>query len=246
MTLDEYLNKLEKITLKDKYLKSDLLKDEFKLYYQGEMKIFYAPHNVYLNKKAKILIVGICPGWTQTEIAFKTARKLLVRTKNAEEISKICKREARFAGAMRTNLIKMLDELKLNEKLNLKSSSELFAPDNDLLHTTSLIPYPVFIKDKNYTGYSPKILDSPVLREYIEKHFYAEVKVLKDVFIIPLGNAVEGVLKDMVAKKILTEEQCLFAFPHPSGANGHRISQFNDNKEMLLERINSFFKNRKC
>ena len=40
---------------------------------------------------------------------------------------------------MRKNLIDMLDQIGLNKKFKLDSSSELFNEDNNLLHTTSLI-----------------------------------------------------------------------------------------------------------
>lgn len=44
----------------------------------------------------------------------------------------------------------MLDEISLNKQLSLSSCSELFLKEIDILHTTSLIPFPVFINSKNY------------------------------------------------------------------------------------------------
>ena len=58
---------------------------------------------------------------------------------------------------MRKNLIEMLDELNINEKLDLDSCSELFEEKDYLLHTTSIIPYPVFINNKNYTNDNQRI-----------------------------------------------------------------------------------------
>lgn len=242
MTLHEYVPQIKKLPLKTKYQRADLLTDDFKVYEQGKMKIFYAPHNEYINKKAKILIVGICPGWTQTEIALRTAKNGIEKSEDMDKILKDCKRLARFAGSMRTNLIQMLDEIKLNEKLKIKSCAELFEENNDLLHTTSLIPYPVFIADKNYTGYAPMILETDRLMEYVREHFYHEIEVLGNVFIIPLGKAVEDVLKYMIHEKMIKEEQCLFGFPHPSGANGHRKKQFEENRNNLPEKVDNFFR----
>ena len=107
---------------------------------------------------------------------------------------------------MRKNLISMLDELNLNTKLNISSCSELFLNKDELLHTTSMIPYPVFINGKNYTGARPKILDSEVLMSYIKKYFYKEVKELPNTFIIPLGKSVEEVLELMISEKIIKKE----------------------------------------
>lgn len=142
---------------------------------------------------------------------------------------------------MRKNLIEMLDELNLNKKLHIDSCLELFEKRDLLLHTTSMIPYPVFIKDKNYTGFSPKILDSGILNSYLKQYFYKEVEKLPNVLIIPLGKAVEEVLEMMIEEKLIKREQCLLGFPHPSGANGHRKKQFEENKQKLSNIIEKYF-----
>lgn len=67
-----------------------------------------------------------------------------------------------------------------------------------MLHTTSIIPYPVFINDKNYTGSNPKIMDNEVLYSFVKKYFYNEIEELSNALIIPLGKAVEEVLEQMI------------------------------------------------
>jgi len=163
-----------------------ILNKKFELFSDNNMKIYYAPHNEIINTNAKIFIVGITPGWTQTSIAYKTAHDGLIKSLDFEKIKKECKKNSRFAGSMRKNLIEMLDELKLNRKLHIDSCLELFEEKAEILHTTSMIPYPVFIKGKNYTGFGPKILDNEILKSYLEKYFYKEMKELPNVFIIPL------------------------------------------------------------
>lgn len=237
---DKYSGLIAKL---NKFEKEDILNKNFELYNKENMKIYYAPHNEIINKNAKIFIVGITPGWTQTSIAYKTAQNLLVQNLDSETIKKECKRNSRFAGSMRKNLIEMLDELKLNEKLELKSCTELFENRDDLLHTTSLIPYPVFINNKNYTGYLPKILENEVLYSYVKKYFYREIEELSDVLIIPLGKSVEEVLEKMIKENLIKEEQCLLGFPHPSGANGHRKIQFEENRSKLLNKVEYYLKN---
>lgn len=235
---NEYSELIKKLKTFDK---KDILNSNFELYNQNNMSIYYAPHNETINNEAKIFIVGITPGWTQTQIAYKTANKLLLENKDYEEIKRTCKKESRFAGTMRKNIIEMLDELELNKILGLKSCSELFTEKDYLLHTTSIIPYPVFINGKNYTGHTPKILENNVLTTYTEKYFYQEIEVLKNSLIIPLGISVEEVLLDMIDKNIIKKEQCLLGFPHPSGANGHRKKQFTENKLNLKEIISNYF-----
>lgn len=228
-------------SLPDSIEKIDILNSNFLIDEEGKLKIYYAPHNEYINTSAKILIVGICPGWTQTKIAFSVAKDGLNNNIDLDSIIKRCKLEARFAGSMRNNLISMLDELELNKFLNIKSVSELF-DDNNNLHTTSLLPYPVFINEKNYTGHSPNLVESTFLMKYIQKHFYNELSLMdNEVLIIPLGKAVEDVLKIMVKDGVIKEKQCLFGFPHPSGANGHRLEQFKSNKASLKRIIKDYF-----
>ncbi len=236
---DKYCNEIDALT---SFEKKDILNAKFELYSNKNMKIFYAPHNEIVNGNAKVFIVGITPGWTQTCIAYKTAHDGLKEGLNHEVIKRECKRNSRFAGSMRKNLISMLDELNLNERLHISSCSELFESQDELLHTTSMIPYPVFISGKNYTGSNPKILDSEILESYIREYFYKEVAKLPNVLIIPLGKAVEEVLEMMISEKLIRKEQCLLGFPHPSGANAHRKRQFEENKENLLKIIEEFFK----
>lgn len=236
---DKYSKTIEKL---NNFNKEDILNKKFELFNKNNIAIYYAPHNEIINKEAKIFIVGITPGWTQTSIAYKTAHNGLVEKLDYEEIKKECKRQSRFAGSMRKNLIEMLDDLNLNKKLHLSSCSELFENKNELLHTTSLIPYPVFVNNKNYTGSNPKILNSEILKSYLQKYFYKEVECLPNALIIPLGKAVEEVLELMITENLIKREQCLLGYPHPSGANGNRKRQFNENKEHLINIIDEYFR----
>lgn len=235
---ERYCGEIEK--LKD-FNKKSILKKNFKLFGDGKMEIYYAPHNEVINKEAKVFIVGITPGWTQTSIAYKTAFEGLNEKLEHESIKWECKRNSRFAGSMRKNLIEMLDELGLHKKLEIKTCLELFECKDYLLHTTSMIPYPVFINGKNYTGFSPKILESDILREYLKNYFYKEVECLNSALIIPLGKAVEEVLEGMIGEGLIQRKQCLLGFPHPSGANGHRKKQFDANRDKLRSIVDRYF-----
>lgn len=235
---DKYSEKIKSLSHFDK---AHILTKDFLLLSKNNMEIYYAPHNEIINDNAKIFIVGITPGWTQTSIAYKTAHNGLINNLEHETIKKQCKKNSRFAGSMRKNLIEMLDELNLNRKLNIESCLELFETKDELLHTTSIIPYPVFIKNKNYTGSNPKILEDKALYSYMKNYFYKEAEKLQNTLIIPLGKAVEEVLKFMIDEGLIKENQCLIGFPHPSGANGHRKKQFEKNKEKLLTKVDLYF-----
>lgn len=173
--------------------------------------------------------------------SISTARKCIEENMKIENIRYECKRAGRFSGSLRKNIISMLDTIKLNEGLNIKSCGELFEDKDYLLHTTSLIPYSVFVKGKNYTGHTPKLIKSEILMKYIYENFIDDLNKLNDVLIIPLGKAVEEVLDKLVEQSLVKEENILKGFPHPSGANGHRLIQLEENKENMIKIIKNRF-----
>ena len=60
-----------------------------------------------------------------------------------------------------------------------------------------------------------------------------ELSCLKDIrLIIPLGAAVENILKDILGE---AADNVLWGFPHPSGLNGRRISQFAEHRQNMLD-----------
>lgn len=241
-TLIEYINKIRLLPIKNKYTKDEILTKDFLIDKDGSLEIYYAPHNEYINQNAKIFIVGITPGFSQMSTAISKARKDIEENKSIEEIQYDCKVEGRFSGPLRKNIIQMLDEIKLNEALEIDSCEELFNDKDYLLHTTSLIPYSVFLKGNNYTGHSPKLVRSKFLMNYVYENFKENISKLDDVLIIPLGKAVEEVLEELVKNKVIKEEQILKGFPHPSGANGHRLVQLEENKDNMISFIKRKFK----
>ena len=239
-TLYEYKEKIKSLTLKDKYTKDELLTSEFLLDKENNIEIYYSPHNEYLNPKAQILIVGITPGFQQMSTAIAAARKEFELGNDIKEIQYKCKQAGRFSGVIRKNIISMLDDISLNKTLNINSCSELFSEKDYLLHTVSLIPYPAFVKGENYSGHTPKLIKSDFLMKYVYKNFIDELNSLdnlKEILLIPLGRAVEEVLLKLQSEGILTKEQILLGFPHPSGANVNRINQFKDNKDSMINII---------
>ena len=225
-TLYDYKDIIKKLPIKDKYTKEELLIEDFLIEKENNIEIYYAPHNEYFNQKAKIFIVGITPGFQQMSTAISTARKELEFTDDINEVQYRCKVAARFSGSLRKNIINMLNDIKLNEALHIESVSEIFEEKDYLLHTVSLIPYPVFVKKENYTGHTPKLIKSEFLMKYIYENFVDEFKKIenyKEVLLIPLGRAVEEVLLKLKDDGIIGENQILIGFPHPSGANVNRV-----------------------
>lgn len=239
-TLYDFMDKIKKLPLKDKYTKEELLNDDFLIEKEGNIEIYYAPHNEHLNPKAEIFIIGITPGFQQMSTAMAQARRGLEKGEEIKDIQYECKAAGRFSGSLRKNIITMLDDLELNKALNIKSCSQLFAEKDYLLHTVSLIPYSVFVKKANYSGHTPKLIKSEFLMKYVYENFIDELKSLdnaENIMLIPLGRAVEEVLLKLAQENVINSSQILKGFPHPSGANVNRLSQFEENKDEMMDFI---------
>ncbi|MGX9134751.1 hypothetical protein ACWV26_10265 [Rummeliibacillus sp. JY-2-4R] len=219
-----------------------LLSEQFLLEIDEKKKleIYYAPFE-YVNESAKVVIVGITPGIHQMKQSFSTVLNLRNSVDNDEAILQQVKNNSSFEGPMRKNLVKMLDELGLNEYLGLSSTMELFNEASNLVHTTSVLPFPVFYNGKNYSGSTPNILKTETLKKYVTQCFATEMNNLDNPLIIPLGINVTNVLKYLVDNQLLDSNCLLSGFPHPSGGNGHRIKQFAENKIQMKEMLRAHF-----
>lgn len=224
-----------------KLSKDDLLVPELLIAEQGDLRLYYIPFNT-VNAEAKVFIIGITPGFTQMEIAIRQARADFINGLPDEEVYRRAKLRASFAGTMRRNLIAMLDELGLPEAISIRTCGELFEERSGLLHTTSVIRYPVFVNGRNYTGHNPDILKSPLLNAFASGLFREELEAVRDALIVPLGKSVSAVLRHYIESGTLAEERCLLDFPHPSGANGHRHKQFEAAKPFHRKRIAEWFR----
>lgn len=119
----------------------------------------------------------------------------------------------------------------------IKSISELFNKNNYLVHTSYVLRYPIFKNGENYTGYNPSILKTNILLNQINTMLVDELNYLENAIIIPLGKSVSEILKYLSNTSKINNKLILFDFPHPSGANGHRKSQFEQNKNFFKEII---------
>ena len=127
-----------------------------------------------------------------------------------------------FGGSMRTNLVRMLDQIGVPDRLGVATSAELFDDASHQFHSRFALRHPVLIDGSNYRG-SPKIGRSPLLTAIVSPNLPSELRQSPDALIVPLGKAVEEALALVGFGE---SPRTLKGFPHPSGDNGHRIKQF--------------------
>ncbi|PFR94888.1 uracil-DNA glycosylase family protein [Priestia megaterium] len=227
------------------FMKEQLLQKDFLIAQERELSMYYSPHNDYINPDAHIVIAGITPGWFQMKTAFKQCVSSLSHHQ-LEQVLYETKKAASFSGTMRVNLIDMLDQCGIAKVMGINGAAELFASQRDLLHTTSVLKYPVFYKRKNYTGHQPPIERSALLSRYAFEVFPQELNEIKNpCLIVPLGKAVENVLRKLLLEPSLSRHTYLFGFPHPSGANGHRKRIFEEHLDEFTEIVEDWAVNRR-
>jgi hypothetical protein len=212
-----------------------VLQPELMLAKDGPLAVRYCPVD-YVNSEAKVVIVGITPGLYQMFLACREAQAALAEGLEGDDVLRRARAVASFAGSMRTNLVSMLDGVGLQQTLGIATVAELFGERSDLLHSTSALLYPVFLGGKNYSG-SPDPLRFPLLRAFVDQVFTAQLAMVPDAVVIPLGRAVATLLRAQADRGAVAADRCLFEFPHPSGANGHRALQYEAHRKAMTATV---------
>ena len=191
---------------------------------EGALSVYYAPFE-WVNPKARVVLVGITPGKVQAANALAEARCAMTEGASVEEILRRAKQKGAFSGAMRPNLIALLDQIGLNRWLQVNSCEELFGSSGHLLQTSSVLQFPVFVGGENYNG-TPDLVKTPLLRTMLTEHFGAMAKALPDAVFVPLGPVPSKAIDWLVSRGQLPASRVLHGLPHPSGANAERIAYF--------------------
>lgn len=224
-------------------LSLDDVRAAFCIYEDRRIVAFYAPFD-YLNRRAKVVLVGVTPGPTQMLASYELVRDFLQAGCPQEDALQAVKARASFKG-MRRDLARWLDELGLGAVLGLRSCSELFDDSHRaLLHTTSAVRYPVFVRSRdgslrNYSGTSPQFGAHPWLREMVETTLASELAALPAAIVVPLGAANRAVAH-LCERGAMDPARCLLGLPHPSPASPFRERYFQAARTGLVSQVQRF------
>ncbi len=196
----------------------------------GPLSTYYAPFD-YVNSSARVVLVGITAGRTQAVNALTEAKRQLELGASPDQALMRAKQTGAFSGSMRSNLVAMLNRIGLAHMLNLVSCDALFGDGSKLLHTTSVLPFPVFFNGENYNG-KPDLVGTTFLRNLMVEHFVPIVKALPEAVFLPLGPVLSKAMAWLLAQGEIPGARILRGLPHPSGANGERIQYFLEQKEV--------------
>jgi len=195
----------------------------------AKLSTHYIPFD-YVNTKAKLVLVGITPGLTQWKNAVAEMQRQLQKGAPMDVALEETKKVGAFSGAMRNNLIELLDTIGIQGWLGIEGCASLFNQDKHLVHTSSILRHPVFVNGTNYNG-KPDMTKTPILKSLMLEHIAKEVAQLKHALFIPLGPVVSEGMNWLANQGVLQPQQILHGLPHPSAANAERIAYFNGKKE---------------
>lgn len=189
----------------------------------GPVSIYYAPFE-HLNPKARVVIVGITPGPTQMGNAIRAARTSLGAGKSESESLVAAKKIGAFSGEVfRNNLVRQLDHWGLHQWLRIDSTARLFDSASDLVHTTSLLRFPVFVNGRKYEG-RPNMMRQQLLRRYVLDYFAEETRILGDATFVGLGSKVWQVLSQLAKEGTIDPSRVMNGVLHASPENTYRVN----------------------
>jgi hypothetical protein len=206
---------------------------------EGRLEVCYAPFE-HVGRTARVVVLGITPGRQQATNALLEARRQLIFGRDHATALAAAKSFASFSGPLRNNLVAMLDFIGLNSWLGLQSCASLWLGDNDLVHFTSALRFPVFVDGRNYSG-QPSITSIPLLRKFLTECLSEEASILSRAVWVPLGPLATLAADWLVERGCLQSGMVLKGLPHPSGANAERIAYFLERKprDLLSSKTNA-------
>ena len=178
----------------------------------------------YVNSKAEGVIVGITPGNSQQ----KGSREGM----SPREI----KRKYAFAGALRKNMVKMLDYIGVNSLLRIDTCASLWEQDFDRVEMTSLLKdatYVVGQRGKTMFKDTEIIAKSKELSEKYENGFVRDCEQYKQAkLFVACGQGVDDELMKLKGRCVIAAP--VVAIAHPSGNNAIRVKYYMEEIESSL------------
>lgn len=204
--------------------------DGFLLARAGRVEARYIPFD-YVNPDARVVVVGISPGFVQWKNAVRAAQQGLRDGLPLPELLRAAKYAGAFSGAIRPNLVALLDHIGLQRWLGIASCATLFGEHAHLMHVTGALRQAVFVDGTNYNGASPNMVTTPLLQAQLLAYFGQEAALMREAVFVPLGPKVGQALSWLAHRGVFDEARILHGIPHPSGANAERIAYFLGRKE---------------
>lgn len=80
-----------------------------------------------------------------------------------------------------------------------------------------------------------------LLLGYVRDVLATELAETGGALVIALGRAAEGAVAALVRAGEVAAGRCLAGFPHPSGANPHRVAQYKQQQDAMAAKVRAWF-----
>jgi hypothetical protein len=207
----------------------DRIPEAFVLAREGRFATCYIPFES-VNASARVVIVGITPGFNQWKNAMAEAQRQLERGATEQALLHASRLAGAFSGAIRPNLVALLDAIGVQRWLGIASCATVFGEDAGRVHVTSALRHAVFVNGKNYSG-APAMTRTPFLQQQVLEWFAPEAAQLREAIFIPMGSTVSEALDWLATRGVIDAARILHGLPHPSGANAERVAYFLGRKD---------------
>jgi hypothetical protein len=158
------------------------------------------------------------------------AQRQLARGVDDDKALHAARMAGAFSGAIRPNLVSLLDAVGVQRWLGIASCASVFGIDAGMMQVTAILRHAVFVNGKNYSG-APDMTRTPFLQQQILEWFADEAALLRDALFIPMGSTTGAGLDWLAARGVIDPERILHGLPHPSGANAERVAYFLGRKD---------------
>lgn len=221
-----------------------LASERYLLASEGRFRVYYAPIATWPSATARIVFVGLTPGFTQMTLAARAYLETpAIDRDDRAAFTHVVRARVAYAGSMRKNLCHMLDELGFPAAWGVRASDDLFAIDRTDVITTSALVFPVFEEPgrKNFSGRGLDLARVPLFRTMLDELLAPRLRGAPNATIVPFGTVVASGIRYLCAKRTIDCDRILWGLPHPSGSNGHRVRQFRENFEEMRLAVDGFF-----
>jgi len=213
---------------------------ELLLHRDRKIDLYFAPFD-HVDPKAKLLLVSLSPTRAQLHLALTVVSQGLRGGSDIDQCLASVDIMASYATTTRANLISMAEGIDLHSALGLRSCRALFDGRPELLSATFAIPHAVFVRTpgrpgRNYSG-APPLHGHPLLSAFAVQVLAANAAMAPAALVIPMGNP--ALLATRMAG--LDPRRVVEGFPHPSGANGHRLADFRARRAAMRATVRAWF-----
>jgi hypothetical protein len=201
--------------------------------------ILWAPFD-YVNRNARLAIVGVTPGPTQAMLSYKAVLSANAKGEDPEASLARTKAASSFRGnVIEPNIKSLLEHSGVSERVGIDDIDELWSNEAHKVHFTSTIRYPTFLNRKLYNNQIDS-LKHPELRRYVENYLAEELSALPTgSLIVALGSRGPKIVRH-AAKVAGIDRKRVVELPHPSGSAAGAVRDF------LSERRTESFRPCRC